>query len=588
MSRSAQSRTETPKLTIARWRFALVVLALLVMPIMLIWHIAGLQVLPDNDRGFEFLQSQGDARTVRTEEIVANRGLITDRNGSPLAVSTPVATLWANPQVLTREPADLARLADKLGLSLAELQRRLDRYQSKEFMYLSRQVSPAEADDVLALKLDGVHVRREYKRYYPAGEVVAQIVGVTNLDDMGQEGIELAFDSHLAGNPGAKRVLKDRKGHVIKELGLVRREEPGQDVALSIDLRLQYIAYRELKAAVNRFGAKAGSVVILDVGSGEVLAMANQPSFNPNAREDRNPSAMRNRAVTDRVEPGSTMKPLTMVAALESGKFKPSTQIDTGMGYVRVGYKDIKDPRGYGVLDLAGVLAKSSQVGTSKIALELDPFHVRDVFARTGLGQATGLEFPGEVDGYLPAPMRWDDVTRTTLAFGYGLNASPLQIAKSYLVLAADGFSKPVTLLKTGKQVTGEQVIEPEIAHQILEMMQQVVEPGGTGTKAALPAYQVAGKTGTSRKVAQTGGYDDTRHVALFAGAVPADNPRLVCVVMIDEPTVGEKHGGGKEAAPVFASVMDEALRLLQVPPNVPSDERVVALKKVPRQGGST
>ncbi|MDM3871748.1 penicillin-binding transpeptidase domain-containing protein [Porticoccus sp. W117] len=576
------------RITISRWRFFAVVACLLALPLLLVWHIARLQVMPDEDRGAEFLQNQGDARTVRVREIPANRGLITDRHGETLAVSTPVATLWANPQVLSNDPAVIARLAGQLGVKADDLQQRLARYANKEFMFLARQLAPADAKKIMDLKIDGVHQRREFKRYYPAHEVTAQLVGVTNVDDRGQEGVELTFDEHLTGKPGAKRVLKDLKGNVIKDLELIRREQPGKDVALSIDLRLQYLAYRELKEAVKRFGAKAGSVVMLDVASGEVLAMANQPSFNPNAKGSRSAAAMRNRAVTDRVEPGSTMKPFTMVAALESGKFSPNSVVDTGMGYVRVGYKDIKDPLGYGVLDMAGVLAKSSQVGTSKVALALDPHHVREVFARGGLGQATGLEFPGEIEGYLPAPRRWDDVTRTTLAFGYGLNASPLQIAKAYAVLAARGESRAVTLLKNSQPSRAQQVIEPQIARQVMDMMKAVTEPGGTGTKAALAAYQVAGKTGTARKVAKGGGYDNDRHIALFAGAVPADDPKLVCVVVIDEPTIGDSHGGGTVAAPVFSGVMAESLRLLRVPPDTDNSEQVTALKESPPVGGAT
>lgn len=584
MSRS--NRHSSAKLTIARWRFVLVMAVIAALLLALVWRIAGLQVMPDEARGFEFLQHQGNVRTIRSEAIPANRGVITDRNGEPLAVSTPVATLWANPKLLPEQPAELVPLAKALGMSLPQLQQRIRRYRGKEFMYLARRMAPIEAEAIIALKVPGVFQRREYKRYYPAGEVAAQVVGVTNIDDQGQEGIELAFDEHLSGVEGAKRVLKDLKGNVIKELGLIKREKPGSDLALSIDLRLQYLAYRELKKAMKDFKASAGSVVVLDVHTGEVLAMANQPSFNPNARQSSRSGALRNRAVTDRLEPGSTVKPLTMVAALESGKFHSGTEIDTNPGFLQVGRKAIYDHSNYGVLDLAGVLAKSSQVGTSKVALALEPDHVRDVFARVGLGEAVGIGFPGEANGTLPDHRRWDDVMRTNYSFGYGLNASPLQIAQAYAVLAADGVRKPVTLFKQQELPAGEQVIEPHITAQIRDMMKGVTLKGGTGTKAAVAGYQVSGKTGTVHKVGANG-YDANRYMSLFAGMVPADNPRLVTVVVIDEPSGGTYYGGAV-AGPVFSGVMTESLRLLRIAPQLPDQQAVASLKELKSQGGSS
>lgn len=581
------SKSSGTKLTIARWRYAAVVLVLCALPLLLVWQIAGLQVLQGKAQGYEFLQDQGNARTVREERIPANRGVITDRNGEPLAVSTPVTTVWANPRLLPTEASTLAPLASRLGVSLPQLQQRIGRYAGKEFMFLARQIAPEEAEQIMALKVAGVFTRREYKRFYPAGEVVAQLVGFTDVDDRGQEGIELSYDQHLAGVPGAKRVLKDLKGNVIKELGLVRREKSGENLTLSIDMRLQYLAYRELKEAVKQFNASSGSVVTLDTRTGEVLAMANQPSFNPNVRQGLNTNGLRNRAITDMLEPGSTMKPLAMVAALESGRYKPNTPVDTNPGYISLGRKLYQDPRNYGLLDITGILTKSSQVGMVKVAMDLDPDHVRDVYYRVGLGQGMGTGFPGETPGTLPEHRRWRQVERASYAFGYGLAVSPLQLAQAYLVLAADGVRKPVSLLQVKEAPVGEQVLEPGIAAQVRNMLTTVVQTrGGTGTRAAIPAYEVAGKTGTARKVGRNG-YDENRHVALFAGMVPADKPKLVTVVVINDPRDDDRQGGGTGAAPVFSSIMGEALRLLRIPPHLSGDEKTVVLKDaVQRRGG--
>jgi len=579
---SSPSRVRAPKgqiLTISRWRFTVMIMILVTLPLLLVWHVAGLQVLPDNEHGFEFLQSQGERRTIREESIPANRGVITDRHGEPLAVSTPVATLWANPKVLPSDIASLAPLAERLGVSVVNLQERVQRYSRKEFMYLARRISPVEAEQVLALEIPGVYTRREYKRFYPAGEVTAQLVGFTGMDDAGQEGVELAYNDYLTGLPGAKRVLKDLKGNVIKELGLVRSEKPGESLALSIDLRIQYLAYRELKEAVKHFKAASGSVVVLDVESGEVLAMANQPSFNPNARSGLNIGALRNRAITDLVEPGSTVKPFTMVAALETGKYYPHTVINTNPGYIRVGRKTFKDHHNYGVLDLTGVLTKSSQVATTKIALDLEPDHIRDVFFRAGLGQSMGTGFPGETTGSLPDHRKWHPIERANFAFGYGLTASVTQLAQAYGVLAADGVRRPVSLLKQDQPVVGEQVMDAKITGQIREMLQTVTEKGGTGRKAAVAAYDVSGKTGTVHKVGANG-YEAKRYVSLFAGMVPSDNPKLVAVVVIDDPKNGVYYGGAV-AGPVFSGVMTEALRLLSVPPKVDETEKVIAYDRI-------
>lgn len=573
------SKVRKTKLTIPRWRYVLVVVSLALLPLAAVWHIAGLQVMPDTYRGYKFLQGQGVARTVRTTAIPAYRGVITDRRGTPLAVSAPVVSLWANPQVLDANAPNLDKLAANLGLTTEQVQQKLRRYAGKEFMYLARHLTPDRAEEILNLEISGVYPQNEYKRFYPAGEVTAQLVGFTNIDDSGQEGMELAFDGLLTGVPGAKKILKDLKGRVIKDLALVRSEKAGENLELSIDLRLQYVAYRELKAAVAKHNASSGSVVVLDVKTGEVLAMANQPSFNPNDRSQINVDALRNRAVTDLLEPGSVMKPLTIAAALESGKFQPGTLIDTSPGYVQVGRKTFVDPVNYGVIDVTKILTKSSQVGITKVALALEPEHIRDMFQRVGIGESPGTGFPGESSGSLPQHRNWKPIARANFAFGYGLSATALQLAQAYAVLANDGLKIPVSLLRVDADnaYIGEQVLDEKIARQIREMLKTVTRKGGTGTRAAIPSYEVAGKTGTVHKVGKHG-YEKNRYVALFAGMVPADNPRLVTVVIINDPR-GKQYYGGQVAAPVFSSVTADALRMLNVPPQILDAQKVVAVK---------
>jgi len=566
-------RKKIKELAIPRWRYQLVLLLLVCLPLAALWHIAGLQVISSADRGYQFLQGQGNARTVRTESIPAYRGLITDRRGEPLAVSTPVVSLWANPKVLDTTGKDFETLMGGLGLDIDQARERIARYAGKEFMYLARHLTPAEAGRLLDLKVGGVYGQQEYKRFYPAGEVAAQLIGFTNIDDQGQEGIELAYEKALAGDPGAKRVVKDMRGRVIKDVGLIESEKPGRDIALSIDMRLQYLAYRELKDAMKRFGADSGSVVMLDVRSGEVLAMVNQPSYNPNNRIGANSNALRNRAMTDLVEPGSTMKPLTIAAALESGKYGPHTPMDTNPGYIWVAGKTFRDHHNYGMLDITGVLTKSSQVGTTKVALDMEPAYLRGMFDRFGIGQPPGTGFPGESAGSLPERRKYRPIEHITMAFGYGITATPLQIARAYSVFANDGRLKPVSLLKVDKEPAGEQVLAPEIARQLREMMVTVTQKGGTATRAAIDGYTVGGKTGTSHKVGPRG-YEPNRYVSLFAGFVPADDPRLVTVVVINDPR-GGTYFGGAVAAPVYAKVTADALRLLRVPPDAVPETQV-------------
>ena len=590
---------DTAAYTISSWRYCTLLVVLLCLGLLALAHVAGLQVVPDVDKGFHFLQRQGDNRTIRRVEIPAYRGVITDRNGEPLAVSTPVMAICADPKRFDwQDEENLGKLAASLHLRLDALKKTIAGYRNKKSkdMYLAKDLTPLQAKRVLALKIPGIYKRQEFKRFYPAGEVAAQLVGLTGSDGHGQEGMEKAFDDLLYGFPGKKKVLKDKNGQVIKELNLEKSEKAGGNLVLSIDLRLQYAAYRELKIAMQQFQAKSGSVVVLDVKTGEVLAMVNQPSYNPNNRRHIEFSALRNRAVTDLIEPGSVMKPLTMVAALESGQFSPTTVIDTSPGHIRVGKKTISDHRNYGHLNVGGILAKSSQVGTTKIALQLEPEEIRDVFSRVGLGESLGTGFPGERVGVLPSKRRWQPIERAAMAFGYGISVTPLQLARAYAVLANDGIKRPVSLLKLDTDhdalIGEERVFNSSIGADVREMMQRVVAKGGTGTRAAISTYQVAGKTGTSHKVGAQG-YQKDHYVGLFAGMAPADNPRFVTVVVIDDPG-GEAYYGGLVAAPVFSKVTSSALRLMSVPPTGASAAQVVkntqAVKSILRKsdGGAT
>ncbi|MBT5387877.1 MAG: penicillin-binding protein 2 [Porticoccaceae bacterium] len=563
---------------------------LVALPILLVGKVAQLQVMPSEEQGVDFLQTQGDVRSIRSEVIPAYRGLITDRNGEPLAVSTPVTTLVANPQHIQELATedDLKRLAAALDTSLTQLKNRLQRYRNKSFMYLARQLPPVEAEKILSLRIPGISGRQETKRFYPAGEVTAQLVGFTDINDDGQEGMELAYNSWLTGEAGAKKVVKDLAGRIIKDISLVKPARAGEELRLSIDLRVQYAAYRALKASVQKHQAKSGSVVVLDVATGEVLAMANQPSFNPNDRSNLRPDSIRNRAMTDMMEPGSTVKPFTLLAALESGKFEPKTQIDTSPGYLKVNYKTFVDPKNYGVLDLAGILTKSSQVGTTKLALELDPDATRDLYERVGFGEPVGSGFPGETLGNLPGYRKWDPVTQATFAFGYGLSVSSLQMARAYAVLANDGLRREVSLLAIDETPEAISVANADLVRDVRSMLSEATGVSGTGKRAMIDGYSVGGKTGTLHKVKVGGGYDDNRYMSAFAGLSPVDNPRLVTVVVIDEPREGT-YFGGLVAAPVFSEVTGNALRLLQVTPDqLDSDRTIASLLKLPKKRGDS
>ncbi|MDA0977093.1 MAG: penicillin-binding protein 2 [Proteobacteria bacterium] len=511
----------------------------------------------------DFLQDQGDARTIRMERINAHRGVIQDRFGKPLAVSTPVLSLWANPGELLEAEEGLVSLSEYLEVDLDTLKERLASASSRNFVYLRRHLPPAEAREVLARKIPGVYSERGYHRFYPAGEVASHVVGFTNIDDKGQEGLELSFDQWLAGTPGKKKVLKNLHGEIIRDVKPVREAQPGRDLTLSIDLRLQYLAYRELKTAVRSFKAKSGSVVVLDVESGQVLAMVNQPSYNPNNRIGLDLAAVRNRALTDAFEPGSTVKPFTVSVALQSGRYTPSSTIDTSPGFVRVGSFTVRDPRDRGVLSLGQIIAHSSQVGISKLALDLNEYEVWNMFEKLGFGRDAGTGFPGESGGYLPNHRRWKDIDRATFAYGYGLTVTPLQLAAAYMTIAAGGVKRQISLL-ADVEPESSRVMPADVASALRTMLASVVTEG-TARKAAIEGYTVAGKTGTVRKIGEDG-YSDTSHLAFFAGMAPAEQPRLVGVVLINEPDM-DTAGGGSIAAPVFSRVMQSALRILNVPP---------------------
>ena len=561
---------------IPRWRYYLVMLSLVSLPLVLLTKVAQLQIIPNEERGVDFLQAQGDNRSIRQVVVPAYRGLITDRNGEPLAISTPVTAIIANPQQIRDH--DLDRLSKAMKTSSVQLRARLKRYRNKSFMYLARQLPTEQAATILDLGIPGVSGRREYKRFYPAGEVTAQLVGFTDINDSGQEGMELAYDTWLAGESGSKKVVKDRAGRVINDISLVKPARSGENLRLSIDLRVQYAAYRALKAAVQKHHAKSGSVVVLDVITGEVLAMVNQPSFNPNDRSHLKSDSTRNRAMTDIMEPGSTVKPFTILAALESGKFSADSVISTSPGYLKVDYKTFVDPSNYGDLKLAGVLSRSSQVGTTKVALALDPDSTRELFQRVGFGEAVGSGFPGETTGRLPAYRKWDPVTQATFAFGYGLSVSSLQLARAYAVLANDGVRREVSLVALESEPESVRVVDSEISQQVRHMLRAASGLKGTGKRAMIDGYSVGGKTGTLHKVKPGGGYDQSRYMSAFAGLSPIENPRLVTVVVIDEPRDGH-YFGGLVAAPVFSDVTGNALRLLQVTPDqMPTNHSVAVI----------
>jgi cell division protein FtsI (penicillin-binding protein 3) len=526
--------------------------------VVLVGRAAQMQLL-DQD----FYARQGDQRFLREVPIATSRGMIMDRNGEPLAVSTPVESVWANPKELLRHADRLPELADALGIPREVLTQSIAQRADKEFVFLRRRINPDDADAVVARGIPGVYKQREFRRFYPHGEVMAHVLGFTNIDDHGQEGLELAFDQWLTGKAGAQKVIRDRRGHVVENVDLVRAAEPGKDITLSIDRRIQYLAYRELKAALIANGAASGSAVVLDVPTGEILAMVNQPAYNPNARGAADPGAHRNRAATDVVEPGSVIKPFTVAAALEAG-VNPNIIVDTNPGWMMLGKYRISDVHDHGAVDLTHLLSYSSNIGAAKLGLDMSSEHLYDVLHRFGYGDSTHSGFPGESSGVMAPPQTWGMVKRGTISYGMGVSVTPLQLAQAYAALANHGKLMPPTFLKGGAG-EGRQVLDPRTAHEVLEMLENVTLAGGTAQKAAITGYHVAGKTGTAR-TASGGGYA-RRYVSVFAGVVPMDRPKFAMVVVINNPR-GHDYYGGLVSAPVFHNVMDGALRLMDVPPD--------------------
>ncbi len=542
----------------------------------------------------EFFEQQGDARQLRTVSISAHRGDIVDRHGEPFAISAPVHSIWLNPKVVNNylEPKQdvklkqhldaLVNVAAKLSIDITRLKERVKHNKQREFLYLKRHATPELANEVMALRAPGIALQNEYRRYYPGAEAAAHVVGFSDIDNNGQEGIELAFNEWLKGVPGKKRVIRDRLGRAFDDVERIKSAQPGKPVKLSLDKRLQYIAYRTLKAAVLKHNAVAGSAVVLDVQTGEVLAMVNQPSFNANVREQMQPQATRNRAVTDVFEPGSTMKPLTIAAALESGRWKPFYKVETAPGYMRVKGNTIRDHKNYGELDVGGVLEKSSNVGISKIALAMDAEQQWSMYQKLGFGAVTGSGFPGEASGQLSLNALNNDFERASLAYGYGVSVTALQLAHAYSAIAADGILYPVSFLhvdsgKQGNAIEGQRVMSVETARAVRKMMQRVVSDKGTAKRASVANYSVAGKTGTVHKFI-AGGYAEDRYLSIFAGMVPADKPELVMVVMVDEPRNGE-YFGGLVAAPIFSQVMSGAMRLLDIAPDRISSNNIAKVQ---------
>lgn len=552
----------------ARWRLLLVRSTLVLGLCALIGRIVWLQVL-DHD----FLQGQGDARTIRTETVSANRGVIMDREGEPLAVSTPVVTLIGNPREMSMEKQDLIALGKALeepSLSTF-ISRMTDLHaRNKSFVYLARRITADKAQNVQDLHLSGIEARNEYKRYYPAGEVASQLVGITDINDEGSEGLERAYNGVLRGVTGERKVIKDRRGNWVRDMPLFFKDaSPGQDIQLSINLRLQYLAYRELLNTVQEHDADAGSILIMNARTGEVLAEASVPSYNPN---NINGGVERNRPITDAMEPGSVMKPLAMSAFLENGQFPSNMTIDTSPGYMPLDQFTIRDVRNFGVLTLTGIITKSSNIGMTKLALMSPNDTLWKMYNRMGLSHAPATGFPGESSGSLPDPSRLiSKSTRATMAYGYGVAVSPLQLASAYTTIANDGRYLRPSLLKLPAAPQGEQLIAPKTAHQVLEMMETVVGPYGGGGKAAIEGYRVSGKTGTVRKI-KAGAYEAHAFRSNFVGIVPATNPRLIAVISIDNSKQGGYYGGAV-AAPLFARIAGPALRMLDVPPDDKRDD---------------
>lgn len=560
------SRARTPGQFIpAHWRSWAIVGAFILFGALLVWRAIDLQVFDE-----PFLSRQGDMRHLHTLEVPAHRGAIVDRNGVPLALSAPAQSVWALPRAVLDDPEKIPALARRLGVSASALEKRLRKYKDRQFLYLKRQISPYDAQQIMDLDAPGIFLQREYKRYYPAGEAAAQLVGLTNTDGEGQTGLELARNEYLAGAPGKRRVIKDGRGHVVDDLEEFEPPEPGHDLKLTIDARLQYIAYRALKETVLKHKASDGTVVLMDPKSGHLLAVASYPSFNPNDRSTLKTEGMRLRAATDVMEPGSASKPILLSGALSSGLFSPSSIIPTN-GHFKVGSLTVRDAHDNGDEDLAQILQKSSNVGAAKIGLEMGPQKIWETFRNFGFGETTGSGFPGERFGVFKDYYTWGDVETATASYGYGYAVTPLQLIRAYGAIANDGKLHSLQLVQ-GKGANmlppPQQAITPESARQMRKMLKSVVSMKGTGWRAQVPGYTVGGKTGTTRTLGP-GGYQTDSHRALFVGMAPSDDPDIVMLAEINAPTKGTYYGG-TVSAPLFSKVMGQALRILHVPPDDP------------------
>jgi len=543
------------------WRSRLVLLALLAGFLALIGRSLYLQGMRN-----DFLKGKGEARYERVLEVSATRGRIADRHGEILAVSTPVKSIWAIPEDARLQPAEARQLAKLLDMDVGELPRKLA--SDKDFVYVRHQVAPEVADRVGELKLPGIHQQQEYRRYYPAGDLTAHILGFTGVDDAGQEGVELAFNDRLTGKAGSRRVIRDRRGNVVEDVESIREPQDGQDITLALDDKIQYLAYSSLKQAIERHRAKAGGIVVLDARTGEILALANLPTYNPNNRERLAGAQLRNRAFTDTFEPGSTMKPFTIALGLEKGKYRYDTPIQTAPGRLVVGNATIHDAHVHGLLTVAQVIQKSSNVGSAKIALSMPAEDMWSTFDELGFGTPLKLGFPGEVGGRLRPWRKWQPIEQATMAYGHGISVTLIQLARAYMAFARDGDLIPLSLTKVdGAPLNGRPVFSAQTAKEVRAMLELVVLPGGTAPKAQVPGYRVAGKTGTAHKL--EGGAYANKYVASFVGFAPASEPRLIVAVMVDEPSAGIYYGGDV-AAPVFSQVMGGALRTLGVPQDAP------------------
>jgi len=566
------AKIEDVEYRIPVWRFALVLSVFVSLVFVVAGRMGYLHLVQQS-----FLAAQGEQRMVRDESIPALRGDIKDRHGEALAVSSPVMSLWLNPKLF--DAANIPKLAASLNIPTNKLARRLKRNRSQGFMYVKRHLPPEKAQKALSLKLKGLFSEAEYRRFYPASEVTSHVVGMTNIDGKGQEGLELAYDDWLQGAPGQQRVVKDLLGNVIKQLNVSAVAKPGNELKLTLDLRLQYLAYRELKAVVQAHRANWGSAVLLDAKNGDILALVNRPSYNPNNRATLNAVEMRNRALTDMIEPGSTMKAFTVAAALKKGKYGARSVINTSPGYMRIKQKTIRDHRDYGRLDLTGIIRKSSNIGVTKLAHDMGAETLWTMLHDAKLGQATALGFPGEAVGQLPYPQKLDKLGLATLSYGYGLAVTPLQLAQAYTAFANEGCLHEARLILTNAQTPCDQIMPVSVAKDMTRMLETVTQKGGTGTRAKVAGYRVGGKTGTSHKVGKQG-YQDSEYSAIFAGIAPISDPRFVLVVVIDQPQ-GQEYYGGEVAAPAFARIMEGALRTLQIAPDQSKDFHVAEVSSL-------